>query len=316
MQQNRPLNSIDCKASAFIVAVMLLFCAVPAITHAATTPDAYISTSDVKDVDFDEVLTSSGLGEIDIELFRGGGTNDNNGSGLDLDDANNTLPGFSFFSSNHDGSAWTTSWGKLREFYTDQFVDNGVDEEDIEIVLFADIFQWSGGITVNEVDIFAGVDFDAIRGTTDPRTTPDDDDLTANEQSANTPEGSGSTTVTRNAIINNNDHYLRALSSATTVGQGNSWAFPDGAIVTGINPFEMDGANYKYGDTENFVLWWRSSGHNLVSESIFLSSEYLMADLNPGIPLPGAAVSVLLVLPLLAFGIGRRRLNDRSALNA
>ena len=276
-----------------IYKILLLIAIFPATCLGALSPEAEISSKDVKDVDFQNI-PSSGAGTLDAIIFASNSSG-NTGGSLNLDDSNSGWPkggGNTTFT----GSTWTTSFGELRSFYDTNFVSQGVSKDDISVILFFDVAekQSDAGILMQEIDIFANVQFP---NASDPRNDPANNDITSDQQEDSTPTDTPAGTIDLTYLQQNNDNYLRSLASPQLVGlDANGSGIPDAVAVTGIDPYDS-----RFADSDTFTIWNKADQFSNAPDTMFLSGDYLMSDLNHGIPLPSALRNVLFLLAVCAI---------------
>ena len=269
-----------------VCVIILLLCNYAA---AAVSPESYIESKDVKDVDFKNV-PASGAGTLDALMFASS-SSDNSGGGINLDDSNSGWP--SGRDTTFEGSTWTTSFGELRSFYDTNFVSQGISKSDITVVLFFDISekQSDKGITIEEIDIFTNVQFP----TNDPRNNPSGLDITSDQQEESTPTDTPAGSIDLSYLQQNNDDYLKSLRSPKLIGLDAAGAgIPDVAVVTGIDPYDT-----RYSDNDTFTIWNKSSGFSGSPDEMFFSGDYLMSDVNHGVPLPDYFYVVLFIMMAL-----------------
>ena len=180
---------------------------------------------------------------------------------------------------------YITSFGDLRGFYTQQFIDNGATIS--EMMILMDLNESvADDVSFDLLDIIVGnID---IYG--DNRDNPDTTDIDSSLQNL-------TGTVTGGSAIS---EYATDASFTTlklTIENGSGWA--DYGILTGIDPFDIT-----YSDSDRITFHLQFSSLSNGAEEVFLSGEYSATDiLNEEIPEP----ATILLLGSGVMAILRRR---------
>ena len=221
--------------------------------------------------------TGSGLGTLDLVFFAGATSNNSI-----FDGANTTLPG----GGSSVDAYYITSFGDVRSFYTQQFIDNGATIS--EMMVLVDLNESvAKNINFDLLDIIVGNT--DIYG--DNRDNPDTTDIDSSLQNI-------TTTATGGSMIAEYATDASFTTSKITIENGSGWA--DYGILTGIDPFDIT-----YNNSDRIVFHLQFSSLTNGAEEIFLSGEYSAADVfNEEIPEP--ATILLLGTGAMAV-LGRRR---------
>lgn len=236
-----------------------------------------ITTSDI--VPIPQRVAGSGNGTIELRMFTFSGSEIQNSAGLfNGDNGNNALPqGGGTDTLSFDGSYVTTA-GELKAFYNLNFLSGSINE----IVLFLDLNETGGGISINtlsKLDIILNPT--SIQGNPNPF-----GDVSSISQAAINQVYSGGLTL---ASLNPQPANNLPVNSQ---GAG----FADYAIFTGINPFSLN-------DSDVLLFNFSMSQLNSGAEEIFLSGTYGPADIF--VPEPGCLS--LLVTGGLGLAMCHRR---------
>ena len=180
---------------------------------------------------------------------------------------------------------YITSFGDLRSFYTQQFIDNGSTINEMMII-----------VDLNE-NVARDVNFDLldiIVGNTDiygdERDNPYGTDIESSLQNI-------TSRVTGGTIISRYATDASITTSKLTTENGSGWA--DYGILTGIDPFDIT-----YDNRDRIAFHLQFSSLTGGPEEVFLSGKYSSADiLNKGIPEP----ATILLLGIGTMAVLRRR---------
>jgi hypothetical protein len=207
----------------------------------------------------------SGLGLLDLVLLApsGAGSLNNPAGPLNFDNSNTDMAAGATVAANE---SYLTSVGELREFYRLNFPDGSGGSTVDELLLMAQINQ-AGPLALEELAVVIDYSLPDSPSAQDPAAS----DVTATVQNA-TNGGFEAGTGTR------------LLHLTAPLPLSDLHAGPDYAVATGLNPFDPSLA-----DGTRLLVNWRSSGHDGLGETLFLSGQLSPEDLCEPLGACGAA---------------------------
>jgi hypothetical protein len=224
--------------------------------------------------------TGSGLGTLDLVFFSGPTANNSI-----FDGANTSMPSGAKSGATLVDAYYITSFGDLRNFYTQQFIDNGSTINEMMIIVdlnesvAKDVNFDLLDITVGNIDIYG-----------DKRDNPDSTDIDSFLQNI-------TNTVTGGTIISRYATDASFTTSRLTIENGSGWA--DYGILTGIDPFDIT-----YDNSDRIAFHLQFSSLTSGPEEVFLSGRYSSVDVfSERVPEP----ATILLLGCGAMAVLRRR---------
>jgi hypothetical protein len=251
------------------------------LTTGAVVQAYIIGDSDIVPTTGNEVASGNGL--LDLKLFADSSASASNEyNGFDGDNANTDIASGGVTTM---AEAYVTSIGELRDYYRLCFPDGNGGSIMNTMSLFIDLNQTpQNDIILTGLNVV--VDYDPSFG--DSRGDPWNNDVTTALQNSTTDgwswEIGGPSPVGGTILSTIDSPKLLPLNS-----QGAEWA--DYAIRLNVDPFDS-----AFSDETRVLVYWASTVHDDLGETIFLSGQYI-------IPEPAM---------LLLFGLGAALLRRKA----